>query len=193
MTIPSVVRVFFAIDLSQDVKEAIGDFICTLKKKSRSKGIRWSRPENLHITLQFLAEVKSEHLPALIENVKARLAVASQASTLSFDKLILFPTPFRPRVIVLDVTPQEGLAEISRVIGEGIQATHYEIDRRPFRAHLTLGRIKNPQGVNLDFLTEVEPLEVGRVDLNEVVLFQSEPHADGSRYTPLERLPLIGP
>lgn len=188
MTIPSVVRVFFAIDLPQDVKESIGRYICALKKKSHNQSIRWSRLENLHITLQFLADVNSEHIPTLIESVKARIEGALKRATLSFGELHLFPTSYRPRVIVLDVAPQAELAVISHVIGEGIKAVHYEIDRRPFRAHLTLGRIKNPKSVNLDFLSEVDLPDVGGVDVNEVVLFRSEPQADGSRYTALERL-----
>lgn len=188
MIMPSVVRVFFAIDLPQDVKETIGQFICALKKKSRSKAIRWSQPENLHITLQFLAEVESERLPALVESVKMSMKNVLSHVSLTFGEIHLFPTPFRPRVIVLDVTSQKELAALSAAIGEGVKAAHYEIDRRPFRAHLTLGRIKNPQGVSLRFLSEVEPLVVGELDINEVVLFRSEPCVDGSRYTALERL-----
>jgi len=190
MILPSVVRVFFAIDLPPLVKEKLGSFICSLKKKSKTHAIRWSRPENLHITLQFLAEVNSEHLPVLIENVKGRMEGALKHSSLRFGEVHLFPNPFRPRVIVLDITPQEELAEISVVIGEGIKAAHYEVEKRPFRAHLTLGRIKNPQGVNLEFLSEAGKVDLDQVDIGEVVLFRSEPQPEGSKYTPIERLPL---
>jgi 2'-5' RNA ligase len=168
MTLPSVVRVFFAIDLPPAVKEKIGSYICSLKKKSKSHSIRWSRPENLHVTLQFLAEVNSEHLPTLIQSVSKRMEGALKHSTLTFGAVHLFPNPYRPRVIVLDITPQESLATMSSIIGEGIKAAHYEIEKRPFRAHLTLDH----------------------VDINEVVLFRSDPQPEGSRYTPLMRLPL---
>jgi 2'-5' RNA ligase len=190
MTLPSVVRIFFAIDLPQEVRDKLGQFICGLKKKSRTNAIRWSRPENLHITLQFLAEVNTEHLPLLTEKVKQHMEGMLKRSSLSFGALKLFPTHYRPRVIVVDITPQEPLAELSGLIGEGIKDAHYEIEKRPFRAHMTIGRIKSAQRVDLDFLLNVGDIGVDKIDVNEVVLFRSEPQADGSRYTALERLTL---
>jgi 2'-5' RNA ligase len=190
MTLPPVIRIFFAIDLPEHAKEQLGGFINRLKKKSRSHGIRWSKPENLHITLQFLAEAKTEHLSALIENVKSRVKEITQASTLVFGRLHLFPSPYRPRVIVLDIAPQEELFALASVIGEGIKASNYEIESRPFRAHLTLGRIKQPQEMNLSFLSECDIPAFEAIDVSEVVLFRSEPQPEGSKYTVMERITL---
>ena len=77
MTLPPVIRVFFAIDLPMSAKEKLGKFIGTLKKKSRTHGIRWAKPVNLHITLQFLAETHTEHVSALLDNVRSRLKGAT--------------------------------------------------------------------------------------------------------------------
>ncbi len=74
MILPPVVRVFFAIDISENIKEKLAVYIDSLKKLSKSNQIRWSRPENLHITLQFLAEVQGEHIDAMIAHVQAELA-----------------------------------------------------------------------------------------------------------------------
>jgi 2'-5' RNA ligase len=191
MTLPPVIRVFFAVDLSESAKEKLGAFINTLKRKSRTHGIRWSKPENLHITLQFLAETHSEHLPLLIANVRAKIEGIVHSSALTFGSLHLFPSPYRPRVIVLDIMPHDELAMLSRLIGEGITATHYEIEHRPFRAHLTLGRIKQPQDLNLSFLGECEIPEFDKIIFDEVVLFRSEPQPEGSRYTAIEKLHLL--
>ena len=109
---------------------------------------------------------------------------------IQFGSVKLFPSPYRPRVIVLDVVPQEQLAELARRIGQGILATNYEIDDRPFRAHLTIGRIKHPHGLNLSFLSEFSNPNIEHVQVNEVVLFRSEPQEDGSMYTILEKLSL---
>lgn len=190
MTLPPVIRVFFAIDLPASVKEKIGAFIVLLKRKSKSHAIRWTRPENLHITLQFLAEVKSEDLPVLINKVREEVFDAIADSALNFGGLHLFPTPYRPRVIVMDVVPQERLALLSQIIGSSIKNMGYEIDTRPFRAHLTLGRIKHAHGVNLDFLTEIELPTFETLALTEIVLFRSEPQPEGSKYSALERIAL---
>lgn len=190
MTLPPVIRIFFAVELPQEAKEKLGQFISTLKKKSKSNAIRWTKPENLHITLQFLAEVQREHLDKLIENVRGNVEGAIKNSMLSFGALHLFPSPYRPRVIVLEVTPQEQLAALATLIGNGIKLSNYEIDSRPFRGHLTLGRIKHAQGVNLSFLTEIPGPEFHNIEVNEVVLFRSEPQPEGSKYTALDRIGL---
>ncbi|RDI40064.1 RNA 2',3'-cyclic phosphodiesterase [Aquicella lusitana] len=190
MTLPPAIRIFFAIDLPLSAKEKIGSFIGALKKKSKSNAIRWTKPENLHITLQFLAEIKAADLPELVRNVRGRLARLDKSSTIKLGTLHLFPTPYRPRVIVLDVAPQEQLASLAELIGHGIKATGYEVEDRPFRGHLTLGRIKQPQGIQLGFLNEVELPAIEEIELNEVVAFRSEPQPEGSVYTPLERINL---
>lgn len=190
MTLPSLIRIFFAIDLPEESKEELKGFICALKKKAKSHAIRWTKPENLHITLQFLPAVASEHLPVLISHVRKEMATTSQHATLTLGKPQLFPNPYRPRVIVLDVTPQEPLAKLSGLIGQGILQANYPIETRAYRAHLTLGRIKQPQGLNLNFLAEFAAPQIKAIELNEVVLFRSEPQNDGSKYTPLEKMEL---
>lgn len=191
MTLPAVVRIFFAIEIPLSTKDTLGKFITVLKKKSKSHAIRWNKPDNLHITLQFLAQAQTQHLPQMLQNVNNKIAGRVKKISLTFEKLFLFPNPFRPRVIVLSVAPQMELAELARLIGEGIQELNYEIDARPFRPHLTLGRIKLPQGMNFSFLSECAVPDIEKIDLQEVVLFRSDPQPEGSRYTVMERITLI--
>lgn len=191
MTLPPVIRIFFAIDLPGPVKKEVGSFISMLKKKSHSHGIRWTKRENLHITLQFLAEAKAEHIPSLVENVKMMIKGMTTISNLIVGHVHLFPNPYRPRVMVLDIAPQAELIILANKIGEGIKITQYEIESRPFRAHLTLGRIKQPQGMDLSFLAECEVPDFEEIEVSEIVLFRSEPQPEGSKYTVMERLTLM--
>jgi len=190
MILPPVVRVFFAIDLSDSIKSQLATYIDSLRKISKSKQIRWSRTENLHITLQFLAEVQSEHIARMIEHVQTELAAAMPPFKISLRHLHLYPDPHRPRVIVVDIAPQASLARLSELVGHGIKKTGYEIEMRPFRAHMTIGRIKTTQMNALSFLADVVPPSVGEIDIEEVVLFQSESHPNGSHYIPLHRVAL---
>ncbi|TAK75909.1 MAG: RNA 2',3'-cyclic phosphodiesterase [Gammaproteobacteria bacterium] len=188
MTSPAVIRIFFAIDLPASAKKKVGHFINMLKKQSKSHAIRWTKPENLHITLQFLPEVKVEHIAMLKERVRAKMTANQQKIKWGLGSLHLFPNPYRPRVIVLDITPQDQLAELSGLIGEGIVDGHYEIENRPFRAHLTLGRIKQPQGLSLNFLSELKAPSLEEMEMEEIMLFRSEPQPDGSKYTVLDKV-----
>lgn len=190
MTLPPIVRIFFAVDLPVATKDKLGKYISSLKKRSKSNDIRWTLRDHLHITLHFLAEVQAEHLDKLVKNVRKEIENAVVGSSLTVGALQLFPSPYRPRVIVLNITPQDALAELVAKVGKGIQASQYEIEQRPFRAHLTIGRIKHAKSVNLAFLSEFTAPEVEQISVEEVVLFRSEPLPEGSAYTVLERLPL---
>lgn len=190
MILPPVVRVFFAIDLTDNIKNRLAVYIESLKKISKSKQIRWTRPENLHITLQFLAEVNGAHIDTMINNVNAELASAIQPFQIGLRSIHLYPDPHRPRVLVIDVVPQDTLTQLSKLIGSGIQKSGYEIEARPFRAHMTIGRIKTAQMNTLNFLADIDPPSTNQIDVNEVVLFKSEPHPDGSHYIPLQRIRL---
>lgn len=189
MLLPPVIRIFFAIDLPESVREMLGRFIADLKKTAKSHGIRWTKPENLHITLQFMPEVRTEHLEGMVRCVREELKAVKDKTTFTFGDVHCFPSLYRPRVIVLDILPQEPLAALSNYIGRGITAMQYDIESRPFRAHLTLGRIKH-QDMRLDFLSGVKMPAINNMTIEEVVLFRSEPQSDGSHYTTLERIAL---
>jgi 2'-5' RNA ligase len=190
MILPPVVRVFFAIDPPAVMKATLSHYIDSLKQLSRSSKIRWTRPENLHITLQFLPEVRSEDIPGMVKLVQAELATAESPLHLAFREMHFYPDPHRPRVLVLDVAPQTSLSAWSALIGKGIQKAGYEIESRAFRAHLSIGRIKTTHMTALNFLATAPPPVISPIAIQEVVLFQSEPHPDGSRYIPLTRIEL---
>lgn len=187
---PHVARVFFAIDFDDTMRETIGSYISLLKRESRSHSIRWTRPENLHITLQFLAEVKMEHIPLLIEQAQEKIK-AIKPSTFQLRSISLFPSPFRPRVIVAELFPQDELTKLSHVLGESIKTMGYEVEKRIYRPHVTLGRLKHVQHLDLSFITKNPLPTMPQVTLDEVVLFRSDPQPEGSQYTALERLALV--
>lgn len=177
-------RVFFAINLSEDTQQSVVELIHLLQTKHPSHSIRWTKPQNLHITLQFLGSVIRSDIDPLIEKVGARLKGVTPFE-ISFDKLELFPTKYRPSVISLRSSPNEPPAELARLIGEGIVETGYEIERRPFRSHLTLARLdRRYKDCSLDeiILPDFAPFQV-----NEIVLYESQPTVKGSIYTAVSR------
>ncbi len=121
MILPPVVRVFFAVALPKDINDLVAHYIDELKTLSRTSKIRWTRAENLHITLQFLAEVQGKDVPHLLSCVETELLAARHPVSFHLRDLHLFPDPHRPRVIVMGVATQSPLAEWSALIGKGIQ------------------------------------------------------------------------
>ena len=57
-------RVFIAIDLDEQIRKALGNLQTELRSKVDIKkgDAKWVNPENIHLTLKFLGEIKDEQV-----------------------------------------------------------------------------------------------------------------------------------
>lgn len=62
-------RVFFAIELPNDIQASMAIFLQTRQKHELHPAIRWTSIENLHLTLQFLAKIRIQDVPILIKDI----------------------------------------------------------------------------------------------------------------------------
>jgi 2'-5' RNA ligase len=172
----TTIRAFFAIDLPLETQEVIRELLEELKTKHPHDSIRWSKPQNLHITLQFLAALKLEDIPTLTSLVKEEINQIKPFE-IELGNLELFPNAHHPRVISMQVGPQELLADLSARIGKKILAAGYDIEKRAFRGHLTLARLRNNFSLEQITLQKLKPLSV-----KVIRLYQSKPSIHGSEY-----------
>ena len=74
-------RTFIAIELSKEIKDALGELESQLK--SSGADVKWVKPENIHITLKFLGEIepgKAEEIKPVLVDI-CREYLSSAAST----------------------------------------------------------------------------------------------------------------
>jgi 2'-5' RNA ligase len=181
------VRAFFAWELPASAKTALGALAAELRARPDGHAVRWVQSESYHVTLRFLGNVETERVPELVAAVRKELDGA-EACEVALGAPHAFPSARQPRVVVVALEPEAPLAALAERIEAGVVAAGLPAERRRFRAHLTLGRVRSRRLPALD-----APLPAGRpgaLAVDEVVLFQSELGKDGSRYTPLARLPL---
>lgn len=181
-------RTFFAVELGDNARAEALRCIERLHAAPGGDRVRWVRPEALHVTLRFLGDVPADAVPVLAEQV-GRQAAKLAPFELALGDLHAFPNARRPRVVALDLAPEQPLAELAAASERGVVAAGLEPERRRFRPHLTLGRLRGARCPDTDG-QDVAPSPF-RVD--EVVLFRSELRPQGSLYTPLERVSLGGP
>jgi RNA 2',3'-cyclic 3'-phosphodiesterase len=182
-------RLFFAVEPDAGARRAAAALVAPLRARTGARSVRWVREENLHVTLRFLGDVEPTRVPELAAAVTAALAPLAPFA-LRLGPPRAFPTR-RPRLVVLDVEPPEPLAALAAAVERGVVAAGFPPEPRPFRAHLTLGRVKGPGRAPRDLDVTVPDTAPGQTfDVTEAVLFRSELHRDGARYTPLERIPL---
>src|SRR5919108_2776554 len=90
------IRTFVAIRLDEGVRAALGGAVEGLRRVARD--VAWVVPENVHVTLKFLGQVREARAAELV----AALAQATSGFAsfeASVEGLGAFPTPLRPRVI----------------------------------------------------------------------------------------------
>jgi 2'-5' RNA ligase len=157
-----------------------------LRASPGGDAVRWVRVEGLHVTLRFLGDVETGRIPELVDRVRAETS-ALGPFRIRLGGVHAFPSARRPKVLVLDVGPVEPLEELAEAVERGVVAAGFAPESRRFRAHLTLGRVR---GRRLPSATSALTPEEAAWDVREAVLFRSELHHSGPRYTALERLPL---
>ena len=186
-----MIRSFVALELDPKVKDVLRDEIKELKQLGLNA--RFSRIENLHLTLKFLGDIPKEAVASLVSVLK-EVAAGASPMALKVDGRGVFPNLSRPRVVWSGVRSEDGgLGRFVYALHERLAELGYEKEKRPFRPHLTLARLRSPRrsGKLRAWLKEGEPPGIGWV-VEEVVLFQSELMPEGARHTPLDRVRLGG-
>ena len=181
-------RAFFAVVLDAATRRAAAAWTHSLRGRSGGDAVRWVREESLHVTLHFLGDIDPARVPDLVRAVALETA-GVEPFRLRLGAAHLFPSERRPRVVVLDLEPLLPLEALAGAVARGAAAAGFAPEERPFRAHLTLGRVKARTAQRLD-VTAPDTVGSEACDVTEAVLFRSELQRTGARYTPLERVPL---
>ncbi len=166
-------RLFVAVFPPPEVREEASR---TARRLLPDDRIRWSRPENVHLTLKFLGDVDEESLDGLrtaLENVCAEHA--------PFDAglagLGAFPSSRRARILWAGVSEgSEQLRSLAAIVDAALSTSGFEREARSYEPHLTLGRVRGrPTNLDLPEETSGRSFEVGRIELVESMLSGTGP------------------
>ena len=196
MTGPATIRTFIAIDLPTAGKESLAKLTNGLRQQGL-EGLRWVRPQGVHLTLKFLGDID----PELVPQVDAAIRRAAQGVApfqLSLSGVGVFPGRDSPRVVWVGVDGDlAALGRLqARVEGE-IEPLGIPRDRRGFNAHLTLARVRGRlPTAQLRQLTSAldNPDAVPHFQWQaaEVIFVHSTLTPDGTVYLNLATVPLPG-
>ena len=181
-------RTFFAVALSEEARQAAARLADRLRGSDRGEGVRWVRPEGYHLTLRFLGNVGRQAIAELVDRVSEEVTPLAPFA-IQLGGALVFPSPRNPRVVALAVEPEALLATLAERVERGVVAVGFKAERRRFRAHLTLGRVRNRRFPSVDGEASID---CPAFPVDEIVLFQSDLQRTGAVYTPLERIALRG-
>jgi 2'-5' RNA ligase len=148
--------------------------------------VGWVASDNLHLTLKFLGGVEPDRLDS-IGSVLADVATGGPAFPLTMRGLGAFPSPTRPRVIWAGVTDAAEVVRLAARVEEALARLGFPREDRPFSAHVTLGRVREPQRdpVLAAALGEGAERELGALRVDRICLMRSELSPRGARYSVL--------
>jgi RNA 2',3'-cyclic 3'-phosphodiesterase len=188
-----MIRTFVAVDVSPEVKDRAAQVIA----ECRQLGVeaKWVAPENMHLTLQFLGNVRENELPAICRNLEQAIRRLPP-----FDVICrgvgAFPRPERPRILWLGMSEgREALIALQATVEKALQPLGFRGEARQFEPHLTLGRLRaevsgSPEMA--DFVARQADREGAAFDVAEVVVYSSELQPAGPRYEVVGRIELEG-
>ncbi|SMO37194.1 RNA 2',3'-cyclic phosphodiesterase [Halorubrum cibi] len=187
---PSSVRAFFAVELPDGLAEPIADLQSAF---ADAPGIRFTDPEQAHLTLKFLGDVAAGDL----EDVRAAGERAVEdAGVGPFDCTVeglgVFPSLEYVSVVWAGIGEEtEALTRLHEALEAETTALGFEPESHEFTPHVTLARTDDGRGKGLarEVVRERDP-ELGAFEVEEVRLIESTPTEDGPVYEPIETFAL---
>ena len=118
------------------VPEATANILSAFSRTSLVKtgDVRWSDPDDLHITLEFIGEIPAISVPTLMVKLRG-------VRCLQFEVHILGADIFQDaRVLVVDIERSDELISLQTTVVDVLSVGNSLGDRRAYRPHITVGR-----------------------------------------------------
>lgn len=183
---------FFAVKLPKETKEFLSAWM--EERKGDFPFARWVHPEDYHITLAFLGFAEKSMLEEAMARVQSVLEKESSFA-LTLNALGTFGPAKAPRIFWADVESSDELRGIQQLVYRACAETGFELDKKPFRPHITLARKWNSG----DAFDSASLLQIRERDgktfsfnVTEVVLYET--HLDRTpKYHEYASFPLVIP
>lgn len=162
-----------------------------LQNRQGDARIKWNPPHQWHLTLKFIGDVDEKDVETLRKSLDSALK-GFPPGDMVFEGSGFFGHPEAPKVVWAGVRPDDYLDRLKRKVEEGASVLDLPYDDRPFRPHLTLGRIKSIKNPAL-LIREVEKNGEtfwGEEPVDHVTLFKSKLTSKRPVYSVIEQFAL---
>lgn len=175
-------RAFLALDLSAETRAKLGQVQAALK--TETVHVKWVEPDLMHLTLRFFLDLQPEQQNKL-HSAMTEVARRSAMFTYKVRGVGFFASGDRLKVLWCGVDDPSGrLAALQKTVEQSLAPLRLAREERPFRAHLTLGRLKEPsrEPQLVQALKTMINLEAGVERPDRVRLYQSTLTPEGPTY-----------
>jgi 2'-5' RNA ligase len=179
-------RVFIAIDIDDKIRAALGDLQRQLRSNVDIKkgDVKWVNPQNMHLTLKFLGEIKDEKVVEVCDIVE-KVAGGYKDFELDIQTVGHFGGRSARVLWVGTGEGHDNLSGLQKDLEQQLALAGWPKEKRQFSGHLTLCRVRNPKaGVKLAAASEnYRDFKLGIISADSVSVYQSQLTPTGPIYT----------
>lgn len=133
-----MIRIFTAIDLPEDIKDSLTTI------RSKIKGAKWVRREQMHLTLSFIGEVSEFKLKEITKAL-------DQITFHPFSLKLQGVGHFAFKAFWAGIVPSEDLSLLKKKVDQSLGG---DVDSGKFTPHISLARLKGAAHEDLALLLE---------------------------------------
>jgi 2'-5' RNA ligase len=172
-------RAFLGIPIPDSLKPKIS----RIQDKFDDFDIKFVEKENMHFNLRFFRYIEEEKIDKLKELLE-KVCFQFEPFEIDISGIGAFPSKNYVRVIWLGVKQgYQTFKTLAEMVGKSVESLGFKKEER-FVPHLTLGRVRSGRNKNelLVLLRKLEEVEVGKMKIDKLVLFQSKLSPGGPVY-----------
>lgn len=177
-------RLFFGFELPDSIRE-IADSAISYLQSYIPTSVNWVESDALHITFQFVGEVKPTEFSAVEE---AFLASINECTEQIFTLRHVTCYPLRnPKVIWISLDNEnKTLRKSVKNFQNRLKQLGYNVNKKDYQAHITLGRIKGDlMNLQMEHIIKAE-VKQEEFSVDEITLFESNLTKKGAIYRALQ-------
>ena len=180
------IRAFLALPLAEAFEVSVRPLMGKLK--AQFPEVKWVDPSQIHLTLHFFGDIHLREVEKISRAVSPLVQTAKPAQLL-LRGVGAFPNGSQPRIIWAGIEGEvEALALFHLKLESGLKQAGFRGEKRSFKPHLTLGRVREGGKPPLLKNIELGPTEVKQI--SEIILYQSILSPAGPHYETLQTFPL---
>jgi 2'-5' RNA ligase len=177
------IRTFIAVELNGPIRARADELIAAFS--GTAADVKWVEPQNLHLTLKFLGEVRTDDIAGICRAVSVG-AKRVAAFELDVRGAGAFPNAAKPHTIWLGAGDgAESMVQLHDAIEAELAKLGFREERRRFQPHLTIGRVRG-MGIGItelgQLLLQNADTPIGRMNVQKVTVFSSTLLPEGPVY-----------
>lgn len=178
-----MIRLFIALKIPDQVRKEI----IRLRNSAFPgyQNYKWEPEDKIHLTLKFIGEIEEKFLESLMDALE--FIREYQKFNCGLIRFGFFFRNKEPKILWAGLSIDNTVFNLVNELNKRLEKFGIQPEKREFKAHLTLMRIK--KSVDKNFIKKFEDFIIPAAPFtaDEIVLFKSELFAAGSKYTELKK------